>query len=309
MMNLQKSLWTWVLMAVLITPISQLSAQNKKNKDKVSDTLHTELTEASQDISMIDSLQHIIDSLQSSLIQAGKDKEHTHLLLQQLQAENDSLKSIPACDMSYVLNYGNALLYRKYSARADDIAALLTNIPENLKQKDRDQMLAEAKVMVQSSEVSSQDIRNRVYHLLEMVPHDQQANEDIREILSHVPQDKVTEYSLTKHAIELIDQLPREVTAKDDRYTIIRNLLLAYKDATVELKAVLQSIQDHPGNSIDMPDNKSSFIKQIKTTNYYKQYYDQVWTIPYLNSVINTAIARLQNATSHIDMEDLIKEL
>ena len=309
MMNLQKSLWTWVLMAVLITPISQISAQNKKNKDKVSDTLHTELTEASQDISMIDSLQHIIDSLQNSLILAGKDKEHTHLLLQQLQAENDSLKSIPACDMSYVLNYGNALLYRKYSARADDIAALLTNIPENLKQKDRDQMLAEAKVMVQSSEVPSQDIRNRVYHLLEMVPHDQQTNEDIREILSHVPQDKVTEYSLTKHAIELIDQLPREVTAKDDRYTIIRNLLLAYKDATVELKAVLQSIQDHPGNSIDMPDNKSSFIKQIKTTNYYKQYYNQVWTIPYLNSVINTAIARLQNATSHIDMEDLIKEL
>ena len=309
MMNLQKSLWTWVLMAVLITPISQISAQNKKNKDKVSDTLHTELTEASQDISLIDSLQHIIDSLQNSLILAGKDKEHTHLLLQQLQAENDSLKSIPACDMSYVLNYGNALLYRKYSARADDIAALLTNIPENLKQKDRDQMLAEAKVMVQSSEVPSQDIRNRVYHLLEMVPHDQQTNEDIREILSHVPQDKVTEYSLTKHAIELIDQLPREVTAKDDRYTIIRNLLLAYKDATVELKAVLQSIQDHPGNSIDMPDNKSSFIKQIKTTNYYKQYYDQVWTIPYLNSVINTAIARLQNATSHIDMEDLIKEL
>ena len=308
-MNLQKSLWTWVLMAVLITPISQISAQNKKNKDKVSDTLHTELTEASQDISMIDSLQHIIDSLQNSLILAGKDKEHTHLLLQQLQAENDSLKSIPACDMSYVLNYGNALLYRKYSARADDIAALLTNIPENLKQKDRDQMLAEAKVMVQSSEVPSQDIRNRVYHLLEMVPHDQQTNEDIREILSHVPQDKVTEYSLTKHAIELIDQLPREVTAKDDRYTIIRNLLLAYKDATVELKAVLQSIQDHPGNSIDMPDNKSSFIKQIKTTNYYKQYYNQVWTIPYLNSVINTAIARLQNATSHIDMEDLIKEL
>lgn len=296
-------------MAVLITPISQISAQNKKNKDKVSDTLHTELTEASQDISLIDSLQHIIDSLQSSLIQAGKDKEHTHLLLQQLQAENDSLKSIPACDMSYVLNYGNALLYRKYSARADDIAALLTNIPENLKQKDRDQMLAEAKVMVQSSEVPSQDIRNRVYHLLEMVPHDQQTNEDIREILSHVPQDKVTEYSLTKHAIELIDQLPREVTAKDDRYTIIRNLLLAYKDATVELKAVLQSIQDHPGNSIDMPDNKSSFIKQIKTTNYYKQYYNQVWTIPYLNSVIDTAIARLQNATSHIDMEDLIKEL
>ena len=309
MMNLQKSLWTWVLMAVLITPISQISAQNKKNKDKVSDTLHTELTEASQDISLIDSLQHIIDSLQNSLILAGKDKEHTHLLLQQLQAENDSLKSIPACDMSYVLNYGNALLYRKYSARADDIAALLTNIPENLKQKDRDQMLAEAKVMVQSSEVPSQDIRNRVYHLLEMVPHDQQTNEDIREILSHVPQDKVTEYSLTKHAIELIDQLPREVTAKDDRYTIIRNLLLAYKDATVELKAVLQSIQDHPGNSIDMPDNKSSFIKQIKTTNYYKQYYDQVWTIPSLNSVINTAIARLQNATSHIDMEDLIKEL
>lgn len=309
MMNLQKSLWTWVLMAVLITPISQLSAQNKKNKDKVSDTLHTELTEASQDISLIDSLQHIIDSLQNSLILAGKDKEHTHLLLQQLQAENDSLKSIPACDMSYVLNYGNALLYRKYSARADDIAALLTNIPENLKQKDRDQMLAEAKVMVQSSEVPSQDIRNRVYHLLEMVPHDQQTNEDIREILSHVPQDKVTEYSLTKHAIELIDQLPREVTAKDDRYTIIRNLLLAYKDATVELKAVLQSIQDHPGNSIDMPDNKSSFIKQIKTTNYYKQYYNQVWTIPYLNSVIDTAIARLQNATSHIDMEDLIKEL
>ena len=118
-------------------------------------------------------------------------------------------------------------------------------------------MLAQAKKMIQSSNVS-QDMRNRVFHMLESVPQDEQSANDIREVLSRVPDDIQAEYSLTHQAISLIDAMPKSITEKDDRYAIVRELLVAYPAANNEVKNTLQAIQEHPDNSINISDNGRS---------------------------------------------------
>lgn len=255
-----------------------------------------------------DSLQHIIDSLQAKMTSMSLLIGSQQLELERLRNEADSLRKYGNCDMSYVLNYGNALLYRKYTARAEDIAILLANAPDSLRQKDWDLMLAQAKKMIQSSNVS-QDMRNRVFHMLESVPQDEQSANDIREVLSRVPDDIQAEYSLTHQAISLIDAMPKSITEKDDRYAIVRELLVEYPAANNEVKNTLQAIQEHPDNSINISDKWPVFVKQIKSMQYYKQYYGSSWNIPYLNNIIDQALSRLQNATSHVDLDDLVKRL
>ena len=60
-----------------------------------------------------DSLQHIIDSLQAKMTSMSLLIGSQQLELERLRNEADSLRKYGNCDMSYVLNYGNALLYRK----------------------------------------------------------------------------------------------------------------------------------------------------------------------------------------------------
>ena len=253
-----------------------------------------------------DSLQFVIDSLQNALreMEARCDKQQREL--QRLRAGTDTPEQI--CDMSYVMNYGNALLFRRYSARVEDIANLLISVPDSLKQKDRDQMLDQARRMIEASNVS-QDIRMRVKELLEETPRYEQFSEDIREVLRNVPAEAQYEYNLTQHAIDLIDAMPKTVTDSDDRYSIVRELLVAYKSSNEEIKGVLQSIQNDPDNSINISDRWPTFVNQIKATQYYKRYYGKPWTIPYLNSIIDEALARLQNAQKHVDLRDLINNL
>lgn len=259
-------------------------------------------------VSSVDSLQRVIDSLQNAIVNMEVQNREQRQAFERLRAEADSLRQYCSCDMTYVLNYGNALLYRKCNARVEDIANLLAVAPDSLKQKDWEQTMTLARKMVQASNVS-QDIRNRVFELLESVPQSELFAEDIREVLRNVPAGMRLEQNLTEQAISLIDAMPRSVTESDNRYAIVRELLEAYPSASEEVKTVLQSVQNHPDNSINIADSRQTFVNMIKSTQYYKRYYGKPWTIPYLNTVINEAITRLQNATSRVNLDDLIQQL
>lgn len=287
---------------VLCLAVCPLSAQkNKKSAEKNSAKRNT-MTLTSN----TDSLQFVIDSLQNALREMEVRCDQQQQELQRLRAGAGSPEQ--DCDMSYVMNYGNALLFRRYSARVEDIANLLISVPDSLKQKDRDQMLDQARRMIEASNVS-QDIRKRVKELLEETPRYEQFSEDIREVLRNVPAEAQYEYNLTQHAIDLIDAMPKTVTDSDDRYAIVRELLVAYKSSNEEIKSVLQSIQNDPDNSINISDRWPAFVNKIKATQYYKRYYGKPWTIPYLNGIIDQALARLQNAQKHVDLRELINSL
>ena len=303
MMKISDTLRFVVFSIMLIFSVYPLSAQRAKNIQEKKPT--SQETVAVQAVNA-DSLQHVIDSLQNALQEMESRYEAQQQALQHLRDEADSLRN--GCDMSYLLNYGNALLYRKYSARVEDVAILLSAAPDSLKQKDWDQMLDQARRMIQSSKVT-QDMRTRVFHLLESVPQSEQFAEDIREVLRNVPADAQIEYTLTRHAIDLIDALPKNVTDSNNRYAIVKNLLEEYQTANEEIKNVLLSIQNHPDNNINISEKWPAFEKQIKNTQYYKHYYDKSWNIPYLNSIIDQALARLQNATKRVDLKDLIDNL
>lgn len=302
-MKISDTLRFVVFSIMLIFSVYPLSAQRAKNIQEKKPT--SQETVAVQAVNA-DSLQHVIDSLQNALQEMESRYEAQQQALQHLRDEADSLRN--GCDMSYLLNYGNALLYRKYSARVEDVAILLSAAPDSLKQKDWDQMLDQARRMIQSSKVT-QDMRTRVFHLLESVPQSEQFAEDIREVLRNVPADAQIEYTLTRHAIDLIDALPKNVTDSNNRYAIVKNLLEEYQTANEEIKNVLLSIQNHPDNNINISEKWPAFEKQIKNTQYYKHYYDKSWNIPYLNSIIDQALARLQNATKRVDLKDLIDNL
>jgi hypothetical protein len=148
-----------------------------------------------------------------------------------------------------------------------------------------------------------------VFRLLGEVSQDTAIANDIRNVLTNVPDDLHLELNLTQQAISLIDAMPKSITENNDLYATIRELLVTYPIANEEIKNVLTSIQGDQNNSINISDKRQAFINRIKSTDYYKRYYTKPWNIPYLNSIITQAVARLQNATSHVDFQDLIDEL
>lgn len=304
----QQNLWIFGL-ALLVGTAAPVSAQHEKNRSSAKKRTAADTVLTTRPAAAPDSLLQVIDSLQQALHEMERHHEEQQEAMQRLRTENDNLKAAGGdCDMSYLMNYGNSLLYRKYHARAEDIATLLAAAPDSLKQKSYAEMLAQAKEMIGKSHVS-QDLRRRVFMLLESAPQSEQYAEDIREVLRNVPEEALRQYDLSRQAIDLIDALPEQVTDNDERYAIVKELLQAYPAANEEIKQVLQSIQDHPDNSINIPGKWPAFVKQIKSTQYYKQYYDKSWSIPYLNAVIDQALSRLQNASQHVELTDLIKKL
>lgn len=289
-----------ILLCLFVCPLS--AQKNKEKAENKSSKAPMELTVNA------DSLQQIIDSLQNTLREMETRYNAQQQELQRLRGKTDGSNKDGNCDMSYLLNYGNALLFRSYTARVEDIANLLASASNRVKQEDWDQMLSQARRMVEASNVS-QELRMRVMRLLEQTPQYDQYREDIREVLRNVPAEAQLEYNLTQHAIRLIDALPKTVTDSDNRYAIIKELLEAYGPANEEIKGVLQAIQNDPDNSIRISDKWPAFVNRIKSTQYYKRYYGKSWSIPYLNRIIDQAIARLNNAQRHVDLQDLIYSL
>ena len=317
-MRFRIQLYSFLLVSLFCFAVCQLAAQSEK-KNKKSDKCTESVAVTSESPALSDSLvsviqyqQHVIDSLTSlvkeniSGLELMKEKESTLLY------ENDSLHKVINDQYIYVLNYGNALLYRKYNARVEDILGLLMMMPDTLRRVDRAQMLAEARAMIAASDVPSQDIRNRVFALLQSLPPeslDKQTNKDIQDVLSNV-RDYPLEYNMVQHALSLIDALPKDITDNDTRYDLVRTLLSVYKESNDEIKTTLMRIQNSEKNSgVFIEESWPSFVKQLKNTDYYKKYYSQPWTIRYLNNIIDRALQRMQNAKNRVDLDDLINEL
>ena len=306
-MKKHRKVWTCLFCILLLLSASSLSAQGKKDKKvQVADNSEVSLSDSCKTVT--DSLLRVVDSLRKTLEMREQQNGKLQLALHSSEAKADSLKNVADSYLTFVLNYGNSLLYRKYSARAEDIATLLAAAPDDLKQKDWESMLALAKTMIQSSDVT-EDMRTHVFHLLESVPRNEQYANDIREVLQNVPPEVQSRYSLSRQAVSLIDAMPKTVTDSDDRFSIVRGLLLEYKTANEEIKKVLRDIQNHPDNSINISDAWPGFERQIKNTAYYKRYYGAAWSIPYLNSIIDQALSRLHGATKRVDFDDLIGNL
>ena len=317
-MKSRSQFYPLLLLLLFCLAVCQLMAQSeKKNKktDKFTETVEvgTERADLSDSlVSVIGYQQHVIDSL-NNMVQVNANmiklmKEREAALLN----ENDSLHKVVNDLYIYVLNYGNALLYRRYNARVEDVLGMLLMMPDTLRHADRAQMLAEARAMIAASDVPSQDIRNRVYSLLQSLPpetFDMQTNKDIQDVLSNV-KDYPLEYNVVQHAISLIDALPKDITANDTRYDLVRTLLSVYKESNDEIKTTLMSIQNSEKNSgVFIEESWPMFVKQLKNTDYYEKYYNQSWTIRYLNDVIDEALQRMQNAKNRVDLEDLIGKL
>jgi len=290
----------WACVFTLTFAVATLSAQTIKDSATETATVIAPLTPA-------DSLQKIIDSLNATVAELERRMSDQQLALNKAQAEVDSLKTSCNCDMTYVLNYGNALLFRKYHSRLEDMVHLLVNAPDSLKEKYWSEMMEQARQMIYASNVS-QDMRDRVFHLLESVPYNDALSEDIREVLLSVPDSIKVQYSLTQQAIRLIDAMPNSVTENNDSYAHVRELLSVYHSANTEVNKTLKEIQNHRGNNINIAESRVELIKKIESMEYYKKYYGQPWRIPFLNSIIDEALSRLQTAKSHVNLQDLIKE-
>lgn len=249
--------------------------------------------------------------------------------LNDLQAQNDSLISIlekqkvenkklsdEIANFSethkYILNYGNAMLFRKYNARIDDIIRWLDAIPNEAKQKDIQEMLDEIDVMIKASTVPEQDLRVLVWE--KIAPHlnnDDLLMENFRKVFAGIPDDvEWAKYNLVKHAETFIDNVSKEIKASDSRYDIIKDLLANYKGFNDEIYSVLVNINTDPDNNNSRmnPKVKDNYISKIKNTNYYKNYYTANFNIPFLNDIIDEAINLIQksNGQTKIDLTPVL---
>lgn len=315
------------LILLLVFSSCQLMAQkdnNKKNANKSGaivgriDTLcHADSLQR-----VIDGLQLVINSqqrLSDSLSQVIRGTDEQLQIQKQKEAAlltvNDSLKKVIYDQYAYLLNYSVSLLYKRYNSRVDDIERMLRGVPDSLKRADREQLLADAKAMIDASNAPSQDMRNRVFGLLRTLPPetlDEQTKKDIQTVLSNVGEN-YPQYNPVQHALAMLEALPKDIAASDNNYDVVRNLLSVYKASNDEIKETLENIQNNGKNiGAFIEDSWPNFVKQLKNTNYYKIYYSKdshAWTIRYLNDVIDEALQRLQNAKSRVNLEDLIKKL
>lgn len=233
--------------------------------------------------------------------------------VQQLSHQNAQQIESNERKSEYILNYGCALLFRKYTSRAEDISRWIESVSSEAKKKDIQTLMQEARTMIQSSNVS-QDLRDKVWDMVAPYIQDSDASmKDLREVFSKLNPDKQYEYSLTKHALSFFEEVSKSVTDADNRYDKVHQLLLRYKDDNAELLSVLQGIQIDDANSDSRmsAENKVEFIRRIKNTKYYKECYSDPWHIPYLNNVIDEALSLINKspANRRIDLSRIYSKL
>lgn len=260
---------------------------------------------------VVDQLSKQTDSLKARINQYQLDVQRLNQQIAESQAALDE-------QSKYILNYGNALLYRKYNANIEDMIVWLDNVSDKAKQEYTKSLLESARSMIYDSQVKDQDLKDKVWDMMSTLisRNDTVAMNDLGRIFRGIPQDRHYGFNLTDHAVALIDNVSQEVKDKDpeNRYTIIRDLLTKYKDYNEEILRVLNGIQSDSKNSgANMSAHvKSGFINQIKNTKYYKELYSNSgWKIPFLNGIIEETIEYILRSPDNkkIDLTNIINKM
>jgi hypothetical protein len=76
------------------------------------------------------------------------------------------------------------------------------------------------------------------------------------------------------------------------KFSRLKTLLMEYGSYTKELGDIFIEAQNDKalGNPFTGQNQAMTYIDKIKSTTYYREVYDENWTIPYLNSVIDRSI-------------------
>lgn len=81
------------------------------------------------------------------------------------------------------------------------------------------------------------------------------------------------------------------------RFSVLKTLLQNYDGYFHELEGIFVQAQNDKslGNPFTGQKQALSYIEKIKSTKYYREVYNQNWTIPYLNSVVDKSIEAIKS--------------
>lgn len=332
----------WIFLLFLMSSTCSLLAQHgDKNpqKKKQNDTTKVEVNQnASNNESVADQMNTVpcipdtalIHILRDSILRMGNQLTVIQNSLDEqikktdsLQKANDTLQDRMKETARFYILVGIEMLKLKCNdAQCEFVSKcvydFLSAIPENLKQEYTEWMFTDIDKMIGASN-APEDIRLKVRNLLHQLPQnviDNQVKSDIKVVINGVPTD-YPQYDPAPYLIQKLESI-RDTTSNKDYTAVIRleiQLLKEYKDANNEVREVLDAIHKDPNNRAGLDESsRSTFIKKIKNTNYYKKYHKndcwEPWNIFYLSNIIDEALKRLSNKDlKRVDFQDLINKL
>lgn len=241
-----------------------------------------------------------VDSAQVQLMNLQKANDS-------LQKVVDSLNSVIYEQYGAILRSATAMLYRPYYPKFESFRDLLMQIPDSLMQNYTYGMWNEINKMIESSQVDSVNLRRKVEQMLLFLPRETFNREDFRiiDLVMEGIDKNYPLYDAKQHAIELLQTVSDSVqNVLHLDFKSVIELLTVYKESSEEIHTVLEDIVKSAKNGTDYDVLK----KKLTATQYYKKYYNQKKTIPYLNGVIENALEYLDNGDVR-KLQELLKKV
>lgn len=92
-----------------------------------------------------------------------------------------------------------------------------------------------------------------------------------------------------------------------NKFMPLENLLKSYGDYSKEILDVVFSIENDKAltNPFQYEERNLIYIKRIKSTRYYREIYNNNWTIPYLNERIGKIFDKIKSFGPRVNKEDI----